>query len=53
MGIDDVYDEFKELGIFNDDIKEGIEKFKEGIYKGIDELEDDLFNFKLNVVLVS
>jgi hypothetical protein len=42
-----------ESGILNDDIKEGIEKSKEGIYKGIDELEDDLFNPKPNAVSVS
>ena len=53
MGIDDAYDELKESGILNDDIEEGIEKSKEGIFKGIDELEEDLFNPKPNAVSVS
>ena len=41
-GIDEAYDELKESNLLNDDIEEGIEKSKEGIFKGIDELEDDL-----------
>lgn len=53
MGIDDAFDELKESGILNDDIEEGIEKSKEGIFKGIDELEEDLFNPKPNAVSVS
>ena len=53
MGIDDAYGELKDTGVLNDDIEQGIEKSKEGIFNGIDQLEDDLFNPKPASVNVS
>ncbi len=44
MGIDDAIDELKGTGVFNTDIEEGINKSKEGIFNGLNKLEDDLFN---------
>lgn len=53
MGIDDAYEELKGTGVLNDDIEQGIEKSKEGIFKGLDEFEDDLFNPKPDSVSVT
>lgn len=44
IGIDDAVDELKGTGVFNDDMEEGINKSKEGIYNGLDEFEESLFN---------
>ncbi|MEL0642444.1 DUF5610 domain-containing protein [Pseudoalteromonas aliena] len=44
MGIDDAIDELKGTGVFNDDMEKGINKSKEGIYNGLDKLEESLFN---------
>jgi len=44
IGIDDAVGELKGTGVFNDDMEEGINKSKEGIYNGLDKLEESLFN---------
>ncbi|MFY8329080.1 DUF5610 domain-containing protein [Pseudoalteromonas sp. ZZD1] len=53
IGIDDAYAELKDTGVLNDDIEQGIEKSKEGIFNGLDEFEDDLFNPQPDSVSVS
>jgi len=44
IGVDDAIDELKGSGLFNDEIKEGIDKSKEGILSGLNDLEAQLFN---------
>ncbi|KAA1149671.1 hypothetical protein EU510_19700 [Pseudoalteromonas sp. FUC4] len=44
IGIVDAVDELKGTGVFNDDMEEGINKSKEGIYNGLDKFEESLFN---------
>ncbi|RZF95445.1 hypothetical protein EXT42_00125 [Pseudoalteromonas sp. CO302Y] len=53
MGVDEAYEELKGSNLLNDDIEEGIEKSKEGIFSGIDQLEESLFNPKPASVSVS
>ncbi|CAH9066457.1 hypothetical protein PSECIP111951_03818 [Pseudoalteromonas holothuriae] len=44
MGIDEATDELKGASAFNSEIEQGIEKAKEGIFNGLDEFEEALFN---------
>ena len=53
MGIDEATSELKESALFNDDIEEGIEKSREGIFKGLDDFEVELFNPKPAYMQVS
>ena len=53
IGIDDAYEELKGTGVLNDEIEEGIEKSKAGIFSGLDEFEENLFNPKPESVSVS
>ncbi|WP_338367444.1 DUF5610 domain-containing protein [uncultured Pseudoalteromonas sp.] len=43
-GIDEAVDELKGTGVFNEEMQEGIDKSKEGIFEGLDEFEQTLFN---------
>ncbi|NMM42565.1 DUF5610 domain-containing protein [Pseudoalteromonas arctica] len=52
-GIDDAYGELKDTGILNDEIEQGIEKSKEGIFNGLDEFEENLFNPKSDSISVT
>ena len=53
IGINDAYEELKDTGVLNDEIEEGIEKSKAGIFSGLDEFEENLFNPKPESVSVS
>jgi hypothetical protein len=44
VGIDEATDELTQNNVLNDDIKTGIEKSREGIFNGLDEFEQSLFN---------
>ncbi|CAM4287152.1 DUF5610 domain-containing protein [Pseudoalteromonas byunsanensis] len=53
MGIDEATEELKGVNAFNDEIGQGIEKAREGIFKGLDEFEKSLFDPKPESVQVS
>jgi hypothetical protein len=53
MGIDEATSELKESALFNDDIEQGIEKSREGIFNGLDDFEEELFNPKATYMQVS
>jgi len=52
-GVDEAVDELKGMGVFNQELEEGIDKSKEGIFSGLDKFEQNLFNPQPASVTVS
>ncbi|MDN3403439.1 DUF5610 domain-containing protein [Pseudoalteromonas sp. APC 3213] len=52
-GVDEAVDELKGMGVFNQELEEGIDKSKESIFSGLDKFEQNLFNPQPASVTVS